>query len=350
MTPARPEIVLTLRARRLLAALALCAGLAGASVAQDLDEASRLLASGQAQAALRMVEDVLARQPRDAQWRFLRGVILASLNRTQDAVTVFTQLSEDYPELPEPYNNVAVLYAGQGEFEKARTALEMAVRTNPAYATAYENLGDVYIQLAGQAYMRAQQADASSRSVAPKLKLVRELVASASGAPASQAQAAPRTAERPGSAAAPTAAREAPQREARAAAPSTATPTAPSSPSFQATSPDSVREVTAFVGDWAQAWSRQDVEAYLRAYASDFRLPAGRSRATWERERRRLITNKSRIRVTLAQMTVDVEGNRATARFEQTYESPEYQSVTRKTLALVRTSDGWRIRQETATP
>ncbi len=57
---------------------------------------------------------------------------------------MFTKLSEDYPELPEPYNNLAVLYAQQKQYDKARTALEMAIRTHPSYAIAYENLGDIY--------------------------------------------------------------------------------------------------------------------------------------------------------------------------------------------------------------
>jgi Flp pilus assembly protein TadD len=59
-------------------------------------------------------------------------------------------LIEDYPELPEPYNNLAVLYAQQKQFDKARTALEMAIRIHPGYATAYENLGDLHSRLASQ--------------------------------------------------------------------------------------------------------------------------------------------------------------------------------------------------------
>jgi tetratricopeptide (TPR) repeat protein len=74
--------------------------------------------------------------------------------------------------LPEPYNNLAVLYASQGQYDNARAALEMAIRTNPSYATAHENLGDVYAKLASQAYSKALQLDSSNTGVQPKLALI----------------------------------------------------------------------------------------------------------------------------------------------------------------------------------
>ena len=65
------------------------------------------------------------------------------------------QLTRDYPELAEPYNNLAVLHAASGHLEKAREALETALRLDPGYATARENLGDVYLRLAASAYEQA---------------------------------------------------------------------------------------------------------------------------------------------------------------------------------------------------
>jgi len=83
-----------------------------------------------------------------------------------------------------------VLHAAQGQFEKAREALEMAVRTNPGYAIAHENLGDVYARLAGQSYGRAQQLDGANTTAAPKLALIRQLFpAAAKGAPQPAAKA-----------------------------------------------------------------------------------------------------------------------------------------------------------------
>ena len=117
----------------------------------------------------------LTQHPKDARARFLKGVILTEQNRTEDAIAVFTALTEDFPELPEPYNNLAVLYAEQGNYDKAREALEMAIRTHPSYAIAHENLGDIYATLASQAYDKALQLDGRNATAGKKLALIREL-------------------------------------------------------------------------------------------------------------------------------------------------------------------------------
>jgi Flp pilus assembly protein TadD len=146
------------------------------SLADDYSEVSRLVRSGQLAEALARADSYLATKPRDPQMRFLKGVAQSEAGRKSEAIATFTGLTQEYPELPEPYNNLAVLYAGQREFDKARGALESAIRTNPGYATAHENLGDVYAQLASQSYSRAQQLDAGNTSVRPKLALIRQLL------------------------------------------------------------------------------------------------------------------------------------------------------------------------------
>src|SRR5690349_24517036 len=111
--------------------------------ADDVQEAAKLLKAGQHQQALERVNKVLAAKPKDAQARFLKGLIYAEQGNAKEASEIFLKLTQDYPDLPEPYNNLAVLYAAQGHYEKARAALEQSIRTHPSYATAYENLGDV---------------------------------------------------------------------------------------------------------------------------------------------------------------------------------------------------------------
>ena len=147
-----------------------------AAYADDYATVSQLARSGKQTEALVKADAYLATNPRDPQMRFIKGVILTDSGKTDEAIAVFTQLTQDYPELPEPYNNLAVLYAARSQFEKARTALEMAVRTNPRYAIAYENLGDVYARLAAQSYDKAVQLDAATHaSVDPKLALIRRM-------------------------------------------------------------------------------------------------------------------------------------------------------------------------------
>jgi len=148
---------------------------AGAAHADDYADVNGLLRQGKPEEALAKADAYIAGKPRDPQMRFLRGVILTEQGKQSDATAVFTQLTQDFPELPEPYNNLAALYAAQSQFDKARAALEMAIKLNPNYATAHENLGDVYARLAGQSYGRAQQLEAGNATLAPKLVLIRQL-------------------------------------------------------------------------------------------------------------------------------------------------------------------------------
>jgi tetratricopeptide (TPR) repeat protein len=116
--------------------------------------------------------------------RFLKGVVQRNLGKQTEAIATFTKLTQDYPELPEPYNNLAVLYAAQGQYDKARVTLEMAIRTNPNYATAYENLGDIYARLASQSYNKALLLDNGNLAIPPKLTVLREMFKPAAGASA----------------------------------------------------------------------------------------------------------------------------------------------------------------------
>ncbi|MEJ8809955.1 tetratricopeptide repeat protein [Variovorax ureilyticus] len=154
----------------------------GAAHADDYGDVNALLRQGKADEALAKADAYISGKPRDPQMRFLRGVILTEQGKRADAITAFTQLNQDYPELPEPYNNLAALYAAQSQFDKARAALEMAVKLNPDYATAHENLGDVYVRLAAESYSRAKQLEAGNATVPPKLALIRQMFGtSASG-------------------------------------------------------------------------------------------------------------------------------------------------------------------------
>jgi Flp pilus assembly protein TadD len=145
-------------------------------LADTLADVQRLIKQGQYPQALALIDSYLGTSPNDAQVRFLKGVIYSETDKTDEAIAVFAKLTEDYPEFPESYNNLAVLYARQKQYEKARMALEMAIQTHPSYATAYENLGDLYARLANQAYGKAAQLDGASKSAKTKLALSRDLI------------------------------------------------------------------------------------------------------------------------------------------------------------------------------
>ncbi len=169
--------------------------------ADEVQDANKLFKQGRYPQAMEKVDAFLAANPKDAQARFLKGLILTEQGNTTDAVKTFTALTEDYPEFPEPYNNLAFLYAGQGQYEKARGALEMAIRTNPNYATAHENLGDIYAKMASQSYERALQLNKGNPSAKAKLALIRELltknVPAAKPAPSAAPATAPTAAPAP---------------------------------------------------------------------------------------------------------------------------------------------------------
>ena len=166
--------------------------LPSAELTRPQGSAQAALRAGNPQRALEIADTALKTFPQDAQLRFARAVALNSLNRLPEAEAAFADLTRDYPELPEPYNNLAVVRAAQGRLDQARVALEDAIRAVPGYATAHENLGDIHAQLAARSYRTAQGLNPSSKSIPPKLKLVSEVALQS--APKPSAAAVPRPA------------------------------------------------------------------------------------------------------------------------------------------------------------
>jgi len=305
--------------RVLATLLAVVLGAALPALADDLDDAAKLLKAGQRDQALERVNRVLEQKSGDPKARFLKGIILTEQGNTKDAIEIFTKLTQDYPKLPEPYNNLAVIYAGQGQYDKARAALEQSIRTHPSYATAYENLGDVYAKLASQAYDKALQLDKSNTGAQNKLSLVRELVGS------------------------PTPAAQVPKEAARPPVVAAAEP----KPAATQPTKDAPAEVLKAVNAWAQAWSKKDADAYLAFYARDFKTPGGESRADWEKLRRERIAAPKSIAVGIEQAKVTMQGNdQASVTFRQSYRSDKLKSSGRKTLVLSRADGRWQIREE----
>lgn len=340
--------------------------------------------------------------------RFIKGMILSEQGKSADAINVFQKLTEDYPELPEPYNNLAVLHASAGNYDKARVALERAIRTNPAYATAHENLGDVYAKLASQSYDKAMQLADPNQQPAPKAKLamVRTLTpkggeapsllaaapapaaAKASPAPVPApvvAQAAPAPAKTaPAPAPAPVVAQAKPAPapvstvpQAKPAAPAPAPAPAPAvaqakpfpvappaaapAPAVQLAKaaskpepkPEAVKkedtdgaDVNKAVENWAKAWSSQDMKGYLSAYSGNFQTPKGQNRKAWEADRTARIEGKGHIKVTVESPQITVNGNTATVKFRQKYVSDRLSTTGRKTLVLEKQGKNWLIKQE----
>ncbi len=328
--------------------------------ADDYSDVSQLVRNGKLTEAMTKVDQYLSAKPKDPQMRFLKGVIQRDGGKVPEAIATFTRLTEDYPELPEPYNNLAVLYAGQSQFDKARTALEMAIRTNPSYATAHENLGDVYAKLASQAYNKALQLDNANGAVPPKLALIRELFnASAKGqrptvpsviptTPVPVVPSVPVAATKPPPTlpAAPTVTpAPVPTQPPSAATPVAPATTAPVAPAASAAN-NGVKEAESAVKAWAAAWAAKDLKTYLGSYGKEFDPPGSMTRSAWEEERKSRIGSKTKISVKIENLNVSVSGNKATAKFRQDYKASGLAVSSRKTLELLKTGDRWVIVKE----
>ena len=302
---------------RLFAAVALCLAVSAASAqSNEVQDINLQFRKGDLAGALARANTYLAKNPKDAQVRFLKGLILADQGKTNDAITLFTGLTEDYPELPEPYNNLAVLYASQSKYDAAKNALEQAIRTHPSYATAHENLGDIYAKMASIAYDKALALDSKNTAAQTKLSLIKDITGGQ------------------------------PRKPAAKPAVVAAKPVVPATPA-KPVAAKPAGGVEAAVTSWAQAWARRDVDAYLAAYAADFSAQ-GVSRADWETQRRTRIEAPKSIAVDISNLNIEQQGNSATATFRQAYRSDRLTSTVTKTLKLALVDGQWRIVGETS--
>ena len=393
--------------RRRVTATVATALLVGASTAYANNaDITSLLQGSQPEQALKLIDQRLSATPKDPQLRFLQGVAFAMANKNKEAIDTFTQLTKEFPELPEPYNNLAVLYANQNQLDKSRQALEQAIRTNPSYSTAHENLGDIYAKLASQAYSKALQLDGShAQSVQPKLALIHDLFSTGQAQAQAQAQALAKAPSAPAPvtatatqavsssttapAQATVVAAAATAQPVASAQPATATPvtetasppatepkaetktiakaepkaetkaetkvetkavaTADAGQAAKADTPTAanVAEVEAAVHAWAKAWAAKDMANYLAAYSPNFQTPGKQSRKAWEAERRARIVGKRSISVNLADLTIPTQNDRATARFRQHYRADTLNVSSRKTLQLELRKGQWLIVSET---
>ena len=330
--------------RRAIVSVICISGVAYAGSAEDTKDATKLYQQGKLDQALSKVNSALTQQPKDAQGRFLKGLILTEQKKGADAIQVFTSLTEDYPELPEPYNNLAVLYANQGNYDKAKAALELAIHTHPSYATAYENLGDIYAQLARRSYDKALQLDKANLTAQGKLSMVKDIfnlpkLASAEPAKTAPVQVAQVSKPEP---------KAEPKADAKAEPVKATPPNVPAKPVAVAVSGNASADVASTISAWAKAWAAKDTTGYLGFYAPDFETPGGMKRAAWEAQRRERIEPKKSISVDVKIIKTSVQGNVATVVFRQIYRADTLKSDNTKTLRLVKTGDRWLINAERA--
>ena len=368
-----------------------------------------LIAADKLEQALSLTEQQLAGDADNVNYLFLKGLILTRQNNMEDARDTFVRLTKDHPELPEPYNNLAVIYAAQGDFANARSALEQAINTHPSYATAHENLGDIYAKMASNAYNHALEIDSDNVNAREKLALINNLFSTGvqlprasedGGRPApagdkeelsrlenqltaltesnnqlqeraralqaelqrleTQRQQAALQSQQENQAAQQQLiqtrrqmeqlktqlAQQENQRELPARqAPAAAPATAVTTLAADA---EAVKqEVIRAVREWAAHWSARDVEGYVSSYAANYFPPELRSRRQWLAQRRSRITRPTYIKVAIENPRVDLMGvDQARINFDQNYQSDQYRDRVHKTLQLKRDNGRWLIVEE----
>jgi len=321
-----------------------------------------LMEQGNPTKAMKQLDGFLASSPDHAEARFLKGLILVNQDKLEDAIKIFEALTKDYPELPEPYNNLAVSYSALGRFDDARKALQSAITTHPSYATAHENLGNIYAMMAADAYNHALSLDKENTAARDKLALMSDLFS------VGTLNAKPR--------------KSITQTKSQTPPPAqpVATPPAPPAPKPQpqpAVEPapevaESVEEdselammmegeadtaednssaleqnILATARQWAKAWSNKDSDSYLTHYHSQFKPSRGLSRSSWEEQRKQRIAKPRFIEIEVLDAEITVEGeNQAKIEFLQTYRSNTYNDESRKYLRMKKDGHDWKIVRE----
>lgn len=275
------------------------------------------------------------------------------------AEQIFASLVKDYPTYPQPYNNLAAVYAAQGNYQKARNYLESALATDASYAAVYRNLGTIYAEMARDSYGKALQFEEGQQPVklqvfvaagskdlvvggataktAATTSKTPKITAAEKSTPAGHKQVA--TAESAPLKTVPLQVPEQTQKPLVAVPQPEAVSVAPQKP--QPETPE------AFLQRWAAAWSAQDTDAYLSFYAANFAPASGKSRADWEQRRRSRLARPASIKVVLS----DFAPVRRTAELlqielTQDYRSDRYSDRTRKRFDLHRKGESWEILAE----
>ncbi|NOG61709.1 MAG: tetratricopeptide repeat protein [Proteobacteria bacterium] len=310
-----------------------------------------LINEGKYKEALKLTDEQLSQSSSDIKLQFMKGLVLTRLDRYSDAEQVFIKLTKENPDLPEPFNNLAVVYAAQGKYTEASEALKSAINTHPSYATAHENLGDIYAKMASRAYNQALELDTSNTAAREKLSLVNELISAPS----------PSKPEKTVVAVAAPEAKPVSKPETRPEVKTLQEPeiiTVPAKPAVkkdkESIKADPEEEkannrnaVEAAIKSWANAWSAQDVDSYLASYGREFVPPKGLSRTAWEKERRVRLRKPRFIKISLANIKINLHGkDYAEIRFTQSYQSDTYGDKVKKEILMRKVNNRWLITQE----
>jgi len=281
----------------------------------DTNEIKLLLKNGKYKIAENIINGAIEEDLNNPEILFYKGIIETNLGKTNQAIDTFRGLTERFPELPEPFNNLAVLYAEKGQFRLAKEILEQAIKTNPSYLTAHINLGDIFTKMASEAYNKALEIDKSNNIAITKLSMITQLFNY--------------------------------------------------NPNTKNTVIDSIntkkevkitklskkelkKVILNSIENWKTAWESKDVESYFDSYSSNFIYPNNMTKSQWQKYRTNRILPKKIISISISNIKFKFKKEKIIATFTQNYKSGRLNQTSNKNLTFVVESGQWFIVEETS--
>ena len=281
----------------------------------NLEQIKILLKNGKYSRAEILVNKSIEDNLNNPELLFYKGIIETNIGKNNQAIDTFRNLTERFPDLPEPFNNLAVLYAEKGQFILAKEILEQAIKTNPSYLTAHINLGDIFTKMASEAYNNALEIDESNNIAITKLSMITQLFNY--------------------------------------------------NPNIKNTKIDSIKvtnkvkdkkptkkeiseDILNVLDNWRVAWENKNMDEYLSAYASNFQYPNNMTQTSWEKYRTNRITSKKVIEISLSNTKIKFKKKEVLVTFVQNYKSGNLNQVSNKTLVFIEEEGDWLIFKETS--
>lgn len=286
-------------------------------------DVSSLIEKGQIAQALTQLDAYLQTNPKDILALYQKAVALPLIGRSDEAIAIFSDITQTQPKLAEPYNNLGVLLSMKGDLPRAKASLEKAIETKEDYAAAYNNLGDVYVKIANNLYQKSLSLDAGQKAIPGKINTILPIVNPNMASQLVKVSAAKT------------------DNTMTDAKPEANITNAEKTSNTEAKT--SNQEITAMLKQWLTAWSKQDVDSYLNFYTSNY---AGSNHQAWQNERRAKISAKKSIDVGIKNVKISAKNDKAIVKFTQHYTSNQFKEVSYKVLTLVKVGNSWKISQE----
>jgi tetratricopeptide (TPR) repeat protein len=281
----------------------------------DVEKINKLIDAKKYPQAQQQIKNLLKEDKNNPQLLFIKGVLLSETNKIEKAIETFQALTESHPTLPEPYNNLAVLYAQIGDFDKAKASLEQAIKTHPSYATAHINLGDIYTRMASESYTQALQIDNQNKNAKTKLSSIKKLFGFQ---PLNKKI-------------------KLPQKKAESL--DTNEDKKISGDNTNSQKEVTINDVEFFIMEWKTSWETKDFAKYINFYSNKFINNKNQDFESYKKFRKPRIIGKKVININLENILIEKKDGFFLASFLQNYKADNIESSTQKKL-FIQIEDG----------